>query len=67
MLLGMYTKVQSMWLGLRDRFTNEDGAVATEYALLIVLIALAIVAAVTILGTTIAGKFGEAKDKLNGA
>jgi pilus assembly protein Flp/PilA len=67
MLLGMYTKVQTMWLGLRDRFTNEEGAVATEYALLIVLIALAIVAAVTLLGTAISGKFGEAKDSLNGA
>ena len=35
---------------LRARFSREDGAVATEYGLLLVLIALAIVVAATAIG-----------------
>lgn len=62
MLLGLYTRMQSMWLGLRSRFEDESGAVATEYALLLSLIALAIVAAAIALGTNIAAKLQESAD-----
>lgn len=37
--------------------TREDGAVATEYGLLLVLIALAIVVAATAFGAAVAGLF----------
>jgi pilus assembly protein Flp/PilA len=66
MLLGLYTTVQSFFVSLRERITGERGAIATEYALLLLLIALAIVLAATALGTAIAGKFSEACNQLDG-
>lgn len=48
----------------RARFPREDGAVATEYGLLLVLIALAIVTAVGLLGGTISDIFSNADDEL---
>ncbi len=66
MLLGLYTKAQSFWAGIRNRFEDENGAVSTEYGLLLVLIALAIVAAATALGMAIAGVFDNAGSELGG-
>lgn len=51
---------------LRDRFPREDGAVATEYGLLLVLIALAIVIAAGALGLAISGVFEDANTELGG-
>jgi Flp pilus assembly pilin Flp len=45
---------------------GEDGAVATEYALLLVLIALAIIAAAIALGTAIAAVFTRGATTLGG-
>jgi pilus assembly protein Flp/PilA len=67
MLLSFYTRVQTLWSGIRERIAGESGAVATEYALLLLLIALAIVIAATALGTAIAGKFTDACTELGGA
>ena len=64
MLLGLYTKAQTTWFSLRRKFTNEDGVVSTEYGLLLVLIALAIVIAATALGLKIAGVFDKADTEL---
>jgi Flp pilus assembly pilin Flp len=49
---------------LKERFTREEGAVSTEYGLLLVLIALAIILAATALGVRISGIFTEASDSL---
>lgn len=49
---------------VRARFPREDGAVATEYGLLLVLIALAIVVAATALGVALDGVFSDAEDSL---
>jgi Flp pilus assembly pilin Flp len=49
---------------MRARFPREDGAVATEYGLLLVLIALAIVLAATALGAAISGVFTQADAEL---
>ena len=49
---------------LRHRFPREDGAVATEYGLLLVLIALVIAAGATALGLTLLGVFNEADTEL---
>ena len=49
---------------LRQRFAREDGAVATEYGLLLVLIALAIVVAATALGLAISGVFDQGSSEL---
>jgi pilus assembly protein Flp/PilA len=45
-------------------FQDEEGASAIEYALLVGLIAIAIVAAVTALGTKVAGTFTSITSKL---
>ena len=67
MLLSLTAKIQGFWLGLRSRIEDESGAVATEYALLLTLIALAIIASATALGLAIAGKFTDACNTLGGA
>lgn len=66
MFLGLHVRVQTFLSSLRERITGEGGAVATEYALLLLLIGLAIVIAATALGTAIAGKFTEACNELDG-
>jgi Flp pilus assembly pilin Flp len=50
---------------LRARFATEKGAVSTEYGLLLVLIALAIIAAATALGLEIADVFSDADASLS--
>jgi Flp pilus assembly pilin Flp len=66
MFLTLYVGAQTLFTGLRSKMRREDGAVATEYALLLVLIALAIIAAATLLGLAIAGVFQSGSDTLNG-
>lgn len=46
-----------MWAGLRSRMENEHGAVATEYVVLLVLIAIAIIAGASVLASAINDKF----------
>lgn len=57
--------LESGWTYLRARFSREDGAVATEYGLLLVLIALAIIAAAVALGLAIAGVFSSGAETLS--
>ena len=64
MLLGMYTKAQTTWHSLTARFRNEHGAVATEYGLLLVLVALAIIVAAGALGLAISNVFDKGSDEL---
>jgi pilus assembly protein Flp/PilA len=69
MLLDLYVRTK-VWLSevphrLRDRFTDETGAVATEYGLLLVLIAIAIILAAAALGAAISGVFDKGTGSLN--
>jgi Flp pilus assembly pilin Flp len=66
MLLDLYVRAKTFAWSLRDRVMGEDGAVATEYGLLLVLIAIAIVAAATALGLAIAGVFDRGTSSLSG-
>jgi Flp pilus assembly pilin Flp len=66
MFLALYLGTQSLVTGLRGKLKREDGAVATEYALLLVLIALAIIVAATLLGSAIRDVFFSGADTLNG-
>lgn len=66
MFLTLYVGAQTLFSGLRSKLRREDGAVATEYALLLVLIALAIIAAAILLGNAIAGVFTEGATTLGG-
>ena len=66
MLLALYVGAQTLMADLRGKVRGEDGAVATEYALLLVLIALAIIAAAIALGTAIAAVFTRGATTLGG-
>ena len=46
---------------------DESGATAIEYGLIAAFIAVAIIAAVTTLGTSVTGTFTSASDGLTGA
>ena len=46
-MLKLYTGLQTWWADLKDRTTEEHGATAVEYALMVALIAVVIIAAVT--------------------
>jgi Flp pilus assembly pilin Flp len=65
MYLALYARAQTVVAHLRSKLTREDGAVATEYALLLVLIALAIITAAFLLGQAIQAVFTEGSDTLN--
>jgi Flp pilus assembly pilin Flp len=64
MLLGFYTRLQAMWLGVRSRFEDENGAVATEYVVLLVLIALGIIVGAAVLAGAINNNFNCASDSI---
>jgi Flp pilus assembly pilin Flp len=64
MILGLYTRLQAAWLGVRSRFENEDGAVATEYVVLLVLIALGIIVGAAVLAGAINKNFNCASDSI---
>ena len=66
MLLSAYTRMQTMWHSAKSLFVDERGVVSTEYGLLLVLIALAIVAAATALGLAITGVFDKGTTQIGG-
>jgi pilus assembly protein Flp/PilA len=66
MFLALYVKGQTFAADVRSKLRREDGAVATEYALLLVLIALAIIVAAAALGTAIASVFDKGSTTLSG-
>lgn len=49
---------------LRDRFGREGGAVATEYGLILSLIALAIIAAMAVFGLVLMNMLGVGADEV---
>ncbi len=57
MFLRVYTGVAAWWNDLRTRAEEERGATAVEYALMVALIAIVIVAAVAFLGKAASNKF----------
>lgn len=57
-MLGYYLR------GIFGKIDNEDGQGMVEYALLVGLIAVVVIAALLILGPLIAAKFGEISAEL---
>ena len=49
---------------LQNRIASERGATAVEYGLMVALIAIVIIAAVTLLGQNISGLFDNAATKI---
>jgi pilus assembly protein Flp/PilA len=58
-MLKVYTGFQTWWADLKERATEEHGATAVEYALMVALIAVVIIVAVTFLGKSAESKFQE--------
>jgi pilus assembly protein Flp/PilA len=57
MFLRLYTGVSTWWNDLRTRVEDEVGATAVEYALMVALIAVVIIAAVAFLGKAASNQF----------
>lgn len=54
-------------LAIRKFIKNSKGATAIEYGLIAALIAVAIIGALTTLGSALSTNFGEVSDALNSA
>jgi pilus assembly protein Flp/PilA len=67
MFLRTYTGLTTWWADLKLRATEEGGATAVEYALMVALIAVVIIGAVTFLGTSSKDKFQTVGDAVAGA
>jgi pilus assembly protein Flp/PilA len=67
MFLYVYTGVVAWWNDLRSRAEMEGGATAVEYALMLALIAIVIVAAVAFLGKAVSSKFSTVGSGVNNA
>ena len=67
MFLKAYTGVQTWWSELRTRTSEETGATAVEYALMIALIAAVIIVAVQFIGTSANDQFTKVGDAVAGA
>ena len=67
MFLRAYTGVTTWWNDLKTRATDEGGATAVVYALMVALIAVVIIAAVTFIGTSASSKFDTVGSAVQGA
>ena len=67
MFLRIYTGVTTWWSDLKVRAEEEKGATAVEYALMVALIAVMIIAAVAFLGKAASNKFSTVGSAVNGA
>ena len=52
--------------GIKDRFSSEKGATATEYSLLIAFVAFAIIVGAGLFGTALNEWFSDLAVKVNG-
>jgi pilus assembly protein Flp/PilA len=66
-MLELYTGFQTWWADLKERATEEHGATAVEYALMVALIAVVIIVAVSFLGTSSRDQFQKVGDEIANA
>jgi pilus assembly protein Flp/PilA len=67
-MLALFVRLQTLFVTGYDRVTSEDdGATAVEYGLLVGLIAVAIVATLLLLGPKLAAIFQTATDSIPAA
>lgn len=65
MLLSFFVALQSRFASAGKRLSREEtGATAVEYGLIVGLIAVAVVAALVLLGPQIAGLFTQVSDSI---
>ncbi len=67
MLLSTYTAIGVWFNDLRTRASEERGATAVEYALMVALIAAVIIGVVTTLGQNSQSKFSSVATAVGGA
>ena len=67
MLLSAYTAIGVWFNDLRTRASEEGGATAVEYALMVALIAAVIIGVVTVLGRNSSSKFDSVATAVGGA
>ena len=65
-MLRLYTGVTTYWADLKGRVAEEGGATAVEYALMVALIAVVIIAAVAFIGTSASSTFNEVGSEVAG-
>ncbi len=66
-MVQLYVTLLGVLHGLGDRFRRDDeGATAVEYGLMVALIAVVIIAAVTLLGTTLRDIFNNVAAAIDG-
>jgi pilus assembly protein Flp/PilA len=66
-MLELYTGLTTWWADLKERISEDRGATAVEYALMVALIAVVIILAVTFLGTSAESKFNQVGSAVNNA
>jgi pilus assembly protein Flp/PilA len=66
-MLHLYTGLVTRWADLKERVSEDRGATAVEYALMVALIAVVIILAVTFLGQSTSETFSEVGDAVGGA
>ena len=67
MMLRLYTGVAVWWNDLKTHAEDEVGATAVEYALMVALIAVVILAAVAFLGKAASNQFSTVGSAVDGA
>ena len=63
----LFTGLTAWWADRKGRISEERGATAVEYALMVALIAVVIILAVTFLGEAASEKFSEVGSAVGGA
>ena len=66
-MLQLFTGLTALWADLKGRVSEDRGATAVEYALMVALIAVVIILAVTFIGTSASTKFSQVGSAVNGA
>jgi pilus assembly protein Flp/PilA len=66
-MLSLYTGLTTWWADLKERLSEDRGATAVEYALMVALIAVVIILAVTFIGTSASTKFSQVGSAVNQA
>lgn len=64
-MLSLIATLQTLGFAAKERLRDEKGATAVEYGIMVALIAVAIIIAVTALGTQLTDLFNAVTGKLN--
>lgn len=63
-LMNLWIKKEELKERVRGAFKNEKGQGMVEYGLILALVAIVVIAALTLMGTSLDGKFGEINAEL---